>query len=200
MSFDWDLANIAHLARHRITPDDVEELFRREPRQENYDVVDGEDRWTVVGRTKSLRILAIVFTIRGESIRPITGWDADKTKSPSRGLSKGTSIMSAKKLTIPPFTSEKEEADWWYRNRRSVEASWRQADREGKTVSLAEVLERAKRKATLKPVTLRLPGGDIDTARRLAEEKGIGYQTYIKILLHDALRTEVARQTQASRK
>ena len=78
MSFDWDLANIAHLARHRITPDDVEELFRREPRQENYDVVDGEDRWTVVGRTKSLRILAIVFTIRGESIRPITGWDADK--------------------------------------------------------------------------------------------------------------------------
>lgn len=52
MSFDWDLANIAHLARHRITPDDVEELFRREPRQENYDVVDGEDRWTVVGRTK----------------------------------------------------------------------------------------------------------------------------------------------------
>ena len=108
--------------------------------------------------------------------------------------------MAVKKLTIPTFTSEKAEADWWYKNRRSVEASWRQADREGKTVSLAEVLERAKRKATLKPVTLRLPGGDIDTARRLAEEKGIGYQTYIKILLHDALRTEVARQTQESRK
>ncbi|MBY0503222.1 MAG: BrnA antitoxin family protein [Bryobacteraceae bacterium] len=78
-----------------------------------------------------------------------------------------------------------------------------QGMREGKTISLADVLERAKLKATLKPVTLRLPGGDggdIATARRLAEEKGIGYQTYIKILLHESLRSEVARQARASRK
>ena len=108
--------------------------------------------------------------------------------------------MARKKLVMPSFQSESEEADWWYRNRRNLDAEMIQAMREGKTISLAEVVEHAKRKATLKPVTLRLPGGDIDTARRLAEEKGIGYQTYIKILLHDALRTEVARQTQESRK
>ena len=78
LSFEWDLANIAHLARHRITRLEVEELLEREPRQEGHDVVDGEDRWTVVGSTEALRILTIVFTIRGDSIRPITGWDADK--------------------------------------------------------------------------------------------------------------------------
>jgi predicted DNA binding CopG/RHH family protein len=31
---------------------------------------------------------------------------------------------------------------------------------------------------------------DIDKARQLAEAKGIGYQTLIKVLLHDALKRE----------
>jgi predicted DNA binding CopG/RHH family protein len=41
-----------------------------------------------------------------------------------------------------------------------------------------------------KSVTLRLPVTDIDKARQLAEAKGIGYQTLIKVLLHDALKRE----------
>ena len=32
--------------------------------------------------------------------------------------------------------------------------------------------------------------GDIERARRLAEKKGIGYQTYMKILLREALDRE----------
>ena len=63
--------------------------------------------------------------------------------------------MPVKNLKIPFFTSEKVEADWWYRNRRQVESQMIQAMREGKTISLAEVLERAKCKAALKPVPLR---------------------------------------------
>ena len=34
---------------------------------------------------------------------------------------------------------------------------------------------------------LRIPTGDIDRARRLAADKGIGYQTYIKMLLRAGL-------------
>ena len=63
--------------------------------------------------------------------------------------------MPVKNLKIPFFTSEKVDADWWYQNRRTVEASWRRAINEGKTISLADVLERAKCKAALKPVPLR---------------------------------------------
>jgi len=37
-----------------------------------------EQRWVAVGVTRSGRILEIVFTLRGEAIRPITGWAADK--------------------------------------------------------------------------------------------------------------------------
>jgi len=34
---------------------------------------------------------------------------------------------------------------------------------------------------------LRIPTGDVDRARRLAADKGIGYQTYLKMLLHAGL-------------
>jgi predicted DNA binding CopG/RHH family protein len=48
----------------------------------------------------------------------------------------------------------------------------------------------------LKPVSIRLPAPDIAAAQKLARQKGIPYQTYIKTLLHDALR----RETGSSRK
>ena len=76
--FDWDDENISHLARHRIEPSEVEELFRNGPAFRGHDVVDGEDRWTAVGTTLTLRVLVLVFTVRNERIRAITGWDADR--------------------------------------------------------------------------------------------------------------------------
>jgi predicted DNA binding CopG/RHH family protein len=42
------------------------------------------------------------------------------------------------------------------------------------------------------PVTLRIPKEDLETARRLASRKGIGYQTYIKMLLREALAENAA--------
>ena len=103
--------------------------------------------------------------------------------------------MPQRKLVIPSFQSEKQEAAWWDRHRAEVEADLRQAMREGKTISLKDVLAHAKRKKELLPVTIRLAGEDIATARQLAGDKGIGYQTYIKLLLHEALRKEAVRQS-----
>ena len=54
-------------------------------------------------------------------------------------------------------------------------------------------MAQAKKKSLLLPVTIRLPDQDIATARELAERKGVGYQTYIKLLLHDALRKEMTK-------
>jgi len=39
---------------------------------------ENEQRWVAVGATRTGRILEIVFAVRGEAIRPITGWTADK--------------------------------------------------------------------------------------------------------------------------
>ncbi len=35
-----------------------------------------------------------------------------------------------------------------------------------------------------------MPVDDIERARRLADRKGLGYQTYMKMLLHEALNRE----------
>lgn len=53
-------------------------MFCNDPAIQGHDVVDGEDRWTAVGTTGALRVLIVVFTVRGEKVRPITGWNADR--------------------------------------------------------------------------------------------------------------------------
>ncbi len=43
----------------------------------------------------------------------------------------------------------------------------------------------------LQPISIRLAAPDIAVAQQLARKKGIPYQTYIKTLLHDALKREL---------
>jgi uncharacterized protein len=78
VELDWDDANVRHLARHKITRREVEEFFASEPILVDHEAGDGEDRWSAVGSTKALRVLVIVFTVRDQRLRPITGWDADR--------------------------------------------------------------------------------------------------------------------------
>lgn len=75
-----------------------------------------------------------------------------------------------------------------------MEADLRIAMREHQTISLQQVMDQARRKKELLPVTIRLASEDIAIARQLAEAKGIGYQTYIKLLLHEALQKEAGRR------
>jgi predicted DNA binding CopG/RHH family protein len=60
----------------------------------------------------------------------------------------------------------------------------------GFSPSLRQAVTRAK----LRAVTIRLATEDIDRARGLAARKGIGYQTYIKLLLREALQREAAKR------
>ena len=96
-----------------------------------------------------------------------------------------------KQLNVPVFESEAEEARWWDRNRAAVEKEIRRRVKEGTALTLEQA--RAQAKTRLQPVTLRLPSEDLNTARELAAEKGLGYQTFIKLLLHEALRRETGR-------
>jgi len=78
VELDWDEANVRHLARHKITREEVEEFFANDPTFVDYEIVNGEDRWTALCATNELRVLFVVFTMRGERIRPVSGWDADR--------------------------------------------------------------------------------------------------------------------------
>ena len=42
-------------------------------------------------------------------------------------------------------------------------------------------------RAASKTIAIRMPVADIERARLLSAKKGLGYQTYMKMLLHDAL-------------
>jgi predicted DNA binding CopG/RHH family protein len=91
--------------------------------------------------------------------------------------------MPTKPVTIPKFRTPDEEADWW----ESSEGK-RAATQMMKTAVATGNVRR--RKVTLKTVTMRLPENDLEVAKSLAERKGLPYQTYIKMLLHEALERE----------
>ena len=87
---------------------------------------------------------------------------------------------------VPKFKTEKEEADWWYRNRGKIAEDFERAAKKGELRPLDKATLRARLASRV--VTIRLPEEDIALARQQAEKKGLPYQTYIKSLLHEALR------------
>ena len=88
--------------------------------------------------------------------------------------------MSQKPITIPTFRTEAEEAEWWDSHPDAATEIMKRALKSGK----------ATRRVPLKTVTMRLPVPDIIAAQDLAHKKGLPYQTYIKMLLHEALKKE----------
>jgi predicted DNA binding CopG/RHH family protein len=98
-------------------------------------------------------------------------------------------------VVIPRLESANAEARWFDRNRARLEADISRRLVNGDTTTLARALLQSavKEKATLKPITIRMSPYDLEAARRLAAEKGLPYQTYIKVLLREALRRELQK-------
>jgi len=77
--FDWDEANILHLAEHDVAPEEAEEVLLGDPVEMGYDKSDlGEDRWSYLGETLQGRILQVVITPRGERSRVVTAFEPIK--------------------------------------------------------------------------------------------------------------------------
>lgn len=94
-------------------------------------------------------------------------------------------MRSKKQLIIPKFRSEAEDARWHDRHRRELEAEMARRIENGSAI-MPPVYPRSK----LRPVTIRLAEEDLYKARAIAAKKGIGYQTYIKLILREALQRE----------
>jgi len=76
--FEWDSSNLRHLARHRISRQEFEEAMRGGPVVVAFSNDSGEERWSVLGMTRNLRVLYMVYAFREDRIRAITGWNAPK--------------------------------------------------------------------------------------------------------------------------
>ena len=96
--------------------------------------------------------------------------------------------IKMKAAVIPKFSNEAEESVWWDAHRSEIEAEIRRRMKQKRPLMLGSLLQGAK---PSQPITLRIATKDLETARRLAARKGVGYQTYIKMLLREALATEI---------
>ena len=79
--FEWDAGNAPKVvARHQVTPGECEQVFFHEPLLIAPDPRHSkvEERWAAWGQTAEGRTLAIVFTRRGDRIRPLSARDMNR--------------------------------------------------------------------------------------------------------------------------
>ena len=96
----------------------------------------------------------------------------------------------------PPFKTEAQEAEWWSKNQKHIADQFEQAkaaSKLGKGTVARVARDRASQAGPSPTITIRLAQDDLTRARTLAAEKGLRYQTYLKMLLHQALNSEEKR-------
>lgn len=119
-------------------------------------------------------------------------------------MENSTAISEAKpaksRLIVPSFKTEAEEAKWWFENEDLVSREFEQAAAEGrlkrggirrlfaeKGIPFPEP-RKAPAPTPTPTTTIRLDPDDIAKARIQAAERGLRYQTYLKMIIHEALR------------
>ena len=90
----------------------------------------------------------------------------------------------------PSFKTEAQEAEWWAKNQNVIADRFEQAKAAGKLGSGTVARVARERSGASPTITIRLAEEDLTRARSFAAEKGLRYQTYLKMLLHQALNSE----------
>jgi hypothetical protein len=96
---------------------------------------------------------------------------------------------------LPKFANEDDEAKWWYENRELISDEFQKAAKEGRLrtggvrrLFAEKGIPFPESKATPTPTTtIRLAPDDIAKARVQAARRGLRYQTYLKMIIHEAL-------------
>jgi predicted DNA binding CopG/RHH family protein len=90
-----------------------------------------------------------------------------------------------KTLQTPEFKNEAEEAAWWDSHPDEILGVFEQAAKDG-TLGRGTLARRSQSLAT----SIRLDAADVELAKTLAEKRGIRYQTYLKMIIHQHLLKE----------
>jgi uncharacterized DUF497 family protein len=78
MDFDWDSANIEHIARHNVTPEEAEQVIQNDPLDAPAELRNSEKRTLHLGETDAGRVLVVVVTARNSMYRVVTARPAKK--------------------------------------------------------------------------------------------------------------------------
>lgn len=78
--FEWDKANISHIAKHAVIADEAEEVFSDLDNVLDEDIEHStvEKRFLIIGKTQEGRLLYQILTRRGDKIRVISSRDINK--------------------------------------------------------------------------------------------------------------------------
>jgi hypothetical protein len=93
---------------------------------------------------------------------------------------------------MPKFRNENEEADWWASPEGRDYVKLRSARPKGAQTAGSRMVAKIAKKNSIQ-IAIRLPEVDLKRARKIAARKGIGYQTLIKMLVHEGLQRESKR-------
>ena len=78
LSSDWDEANLGHVARHSVLPEEAEQVILNDPVGVGMEIVEGEERYLSLGATVQGRVLLVVTTWR-ESRARVNGVRTNQT-------------------------------------------------------------------------------------------------------------------------
>jgi predicted DNA binding CopG/RHH family protein len=103
--------------------------------------------------------------------------------------------MNRKTSDMPALKSASEEADWWASpaGRAFVKQKSAAAQSAGEKARGSSLVAKMNQKSSVQ-IAIRLPQADLAQARKLAERKGLGYQTLLKMLVHEGLAREARRR------
>ncbi len=87
-----------------------------------------------------------------------------------------------KTLQTPEFKNEAEEAAWWDSHPDEMLALFKQAAQDG-TLGRGTLARSSQTAAT----SIRLDAADIQLAKTIAQQRGLRYQTYLKMIIHQHL-------------
>ena len=102
--------------------------------------------------------------------------------------------MKKKPIDMPRFVDEAQEADWWASRQGHEFVKRKSAEplKKGSAPKGSRLVGQLSRTASVQ-IALRLPEPDVTKAREIATRKGVGYQTLLKMLVHEGLRREARR-------
>ena len=90
---------------------------------------------------------------------------------------------------IPKFATEEEEAAWWDAHPEVLTERFQTATQQGRV----RRLNQTNLPGASETFTIRISPDELSRARTLAAKRGLRYQTYLKMLLHEALDAEEKR-------
>jgi predicted DNA binding CopG/RHH family protein len=95
---------------------------------------------------------------------------------------------------MPKFKDEGAEADWWASpaGRAYLKQKSRETQASGLKPEGSKMVASLNKKRTIQ-IAIRLPETDLAKARALAERKGVGYQTLLKMFVREGLIREARR-------